>query len=224
MLFKEIDRQKSQLLWGDGVTIPSVAPALTMSEKEFREKCMSSFDAFSKYSEYDLDWRFASALYFRILPLSGKFTLRFAANNGIWRRLSICVIPDFVALRWPSKEGVFPADRFWLKPQRIWLKSLWWYAHLSCQGDDLLSTECCLKNGSTDSIQQLIDRHGLGGFRVELCREIMRRIGDKSLSVPELRKLLKLNTTKVPLVEPLFYVGGVQGYVDSLLQTICLDV
>jgi hypothetical protein len=50
----------------------------------------------------------------------------------------------------------------------------------------------------------------------------MRRIGDESLSVPELRKLLKLNTTKVPLVEPLFYVGGVQGYVDSLLQTIRL--
>jgi hypothetical protein len=223
MLFKEIDRQKCQAIWGDGITVPSVTDALTVSEREFRQKCIVFFNAFSNYKEYDLDWRFASEIYFKMLPLSGSFTLRFAANNDIWRRLSTCVIPDLVALRWPNKEGVFPADRFWLRPQRIWLKSLWWYAHLSYQDGDSLLTESCLKNGNTDSIQQLIDRHGLGGFRVELCREIMGRIGDGSLSVSELRKLLKLNTTKVPLVEPFFHIGGVSGYVDSLLQTIRLS-
>lgn len=171
-------------------------------------------------TEYDVDWPFALELYFNILPLAGAFTLREAADNDLWRRLTVQVIPDLVETRWPPKNGIHSKDHFWAKPQRNWLKSLWWYAHLSCQSDDRSLTKSCLVLGSTDSIQHIVERPGPGGFRVDLCRELMRRVGNKSINVGRLKKILKLNTSRVCLVEPELYAGGIVGYVDSLALSI----
>ena len=41
-------------------------------------------------------------------------------NNGMWRYLSICVIPDIVAKRW----GIDNHDRYWKKHQQSLAKDL----------------------------------------------------------------------------------------------------
>jgi hypothetical protein len=220
MNIKGLGRRNCEEIWGDGSVAPSVAGDLTTDESHIREASRVFLDRLSGATEYDLDWQFALELYFNILPLAGAFTLRDAADNDLWRRLAVQVMPDLVERRWPAKDGIHSKDHFWSKPQRNWLKSLWWYVHLSCQDCDRASTAACLIKGSTDSIQHIVERPGPGGFRVNLCRELMKRIGDCTLDTSRLKKVLKLNTSRVCLIEPELYADGVIGYVDSLVQSI----
>ena len=88
------------------------------------------------------------------------FNLRAAANDDFWRYLSIKVIPDVVAERW----GYENESHYWSKPARIWLRSIWWYVHLSWQGDmqttaKVLEASCF----TTDSILNLEERTGRKG-------------------------------------------------------------
>lgn len=220
MNIKSLDRNTAAKIWGDGTNLPNKASDLTEDEKGIRKSCGIVLQKLDEYSEYDLDWRFACDVYFDILPLKSGFTIRQASNDDIWRRLSIAVIPDFTARRWPIKNGRFQADHFWIKPQRIWLKCLWWYAHLCCQSADRNATEKCMQRGNTDVIQNIVERPGPGGFRVDLCREIMKRLGDDSLRSKDLRRVLKFNTSTILLVEPELWENGVPGYVDYLIQSI----
>jgi len=220
MNIKKLGRKSCEEIWGDGSVLPAVDGDLTADENHIRESCRVFLDGIRGASEYDVDWPFALELYFNILPLAGTFTLREAADNDVWRRLAVQVMPDLVERRWQSNNGIHAKDHFWAKPQRSWLKSLWWYAHLSCQNDDRALSEKCVLLGNTDSIQHIVERPGPGGFRVDLCRELMRRIGNRSINVSKLKKVLKLNTSRVCLVEPELYAGGIAGYVDSLVQSI----
>ncbi|MDC0322702.1 DUF6339 family protein [Verrucomicrobiales bacterium] len=164
-----------------------------------------------------LDNALGLQLYDSILSLDNGFTLRQAADNGVWRRLALQVVPEHVRSRWPEKNGSQREQYFWKGSSRLWMKSIWWYCHLSWQGDRE-STADVLENGTTDTRSALVERPGPGGFRVELCREIMKRLAD----IPNedaFRKIMKLNTAKVRLVEPEFYRGETAGYVDNLLKT-----
>lgn len=214
----------SEALWGDGTRLPEIdLEDFTVDEKNFREKCEHFFQGNQSLESYDLDVSFSLELYFDILDLS-KFSLRQAADNSIWNRLAVQVVPDFVVKRWPPLGGIYPKDHFWAKPQRNWLKSLWWYVHLSLQHTNGTSnrdeTKITLLNGSTDSIQAVVERPGPGGFRVDFCREVMGRLGKHEIDVNMLKKIMKLNTAKVCLVEPSLYGCGVVGYVDSLIVAI----
>jgi len=220
MNIKRLGRHECEELWGDGTTLPPLATDITAEESSIREACVNFLSSNIGLAEYSMDASFALELYFGILSFKDGFTLRMAADNSLWRRLAVQVMPDLVEKRWPAKSGIHSKDHFWAKTQRNWLKSLWWYAHLSCQGNDRALTEACILKGSTDSIQHIVERPGPGGFRVELCREFMKRIGNGSINVAKLKKLLKLNTSRVCLVEPELYAGGIIGYVDSLIQSV----
>lgn len=214
----------SEALWGDGTRLPVIDLGdFTVDERSFREKCEHFFQGNQSLESYDLDVSFSLELYFHILDLT-NFSLRQAADNSIWNRLAVQVVPDFVVKRWPPLGGIYPKDHFWAKPQRNWLKSLWWYVHLSLQHSNGTSnrdeTKITLLNGSTDSIQAIVERPGPGGFRVDFCREVMGRLGKREIDVNKLKKIMKLNTAKVCLVEPALYGGGVVGYVDSLIAAI----
>lgn len=214
----------SEALWGDGTRLPEIdLNDFTVYEKSFRVKCEHFFHGNQSLESYDLDVSFSLELYFDILDLT-NFSLRQAADNSIWNRLAVQVVPDFVVKRWPPLGGIYPKDHFWAKPQRNWLKSLWWYVHLSLQHTNGTSnrdeTKITLLNGSTDSIQAIVERPGPGGFRVDFCREVMGRLGKHEIDVNKLKKIMKLNTAKVCLVEPALYGGGVVGYVDSLIVAI----
>ncbi len=214
----------SEALWGDGTRLPVIdLEEFTVDERSFREKCEHFFQGNQSLESYDLDVNFSLELYFDILDLT-NFSLRQAADNSIWTRLALQVVPDFVVNRWPPLGGIYPKDHFWAKPQRNWLKSLWWYVHLSLQHTNGTpnrdKTKITLLNGSTDSIQAIVERPGPGGFRVDFCREVMGRLGKREIDVNKLKKIMKLNTAKVCLVEPALYGGGVAGYVDSLIVAL----
>jgi hypothetical protein len=224
MEIRRLDRRKCSELWGDGRRhpIPDLQE-LTADEARIREKCLEAFSRYSELAGYKLDAAFAADMYFEILRFESGFTLRLAADDRVWRRLSVQVLPDFVAQRWGiGDDGAFPRDHFWFKPQRIWLKCLWWYCHLARQTDKDSTVEV-LNRGSTDAIQAIVERPGSGGFRVDLSREIMKRLADKDFSVETLKRIMKLNTAKACLIEPAFFAGGLVGYVDSLIEDLLCE-
>ncbi|UAR97186.1 DUF6339 family protein [Staphylococcus pseudintermedius] len=170
------------------------------------------FDAVNKL-DYKFDLVFGLKVY-EILNEAYGFTNRVASNDDVWRFLSIKIIPDIVHSRQQFKE-----EYFYKKPRRIWLKTIWWYIHLSWQGNQEETFEI-LKNNTTDTIMRLVDRSGIG-YNVELYREIMRQYvnykdNDRSL----FRRILKLNVARVLTVAPELFEDGIKGYVESLYETV----
>ena len=178
--------------------------ALKITDKQISEK----------NNAYQVDLLFGLSLY-DLLNAKYEMNVRLAATEGIWRYLSVCVVPDLVERRYGKEHP----DRFWKKPRRIWLRVLWWYIHLSWQGS-FSSTKEILKENTTDEILQLVDRCGRGGYRVDLYRELMRKNAELNKTVPKsqqlFRKIMVLNTARVQVIEPALTLGGNRGYVDSL--------
>ncbi|KMJ57336.1 hypothetical protein AB685_16955 [Bacillus sp. LL01] len=169
-----------------------------------------------KGNEYKLDVYFGAKLY-EIFNHENGFTVRNASDDGVWRHLSLKVLPDIVHLRWGNNP-----IRFWKESRRIWLKTLWWYIHLSWQGN-IHSTLDILKDNTTDEIVQLIERSGRLGYRVDLYREIMQYFGQLSPDKKKrtdliFRKVMKLNTARVKVIEPALLLGGEAQYVKELFE------
>jgi hypothetical protein len=170
-----------------------------------------------KGSEYKFDLRFGMKLYAYLLEEHG-LTAGQAASDGLWVYLSVKVIPDIVFWRW----GAEAHSRYYAQSRRIWLKTLWWYVHLSWQGN-AASTYKILEHNTTDDIVQLVERSGPLGYRVKLCREIMGYYGSLSLELRSshprlLRRVMKLNTARLAVLEPALYEGEEKEYVKDLFS------
>jgi hypothetical protein len=188
--------------------------------KDIRESLMDYASnlaaALGQYSSYKFDLNFAIKLY-DVLSIQHGLDPRSASDDGIWRYLSIHIIPDLVEQRWGLHEG-----RFWKDSRRIWLKTLWWYIYLSWQGD-LDATFKALQSNTTDEIVQLVERSGPLGYRIELCREIMAYYGQmddqlKKRTNKLFRRVMKLNTARSKVVEPSLGIGGEQAYAKELFK------
>lgn len=156
---------------------------------------------------------------FRVLSAVGM-DIRTAADDGWWRFLSLRVLPDLVKSRW----GSAPPVRFWKGRSRIWLRALWWTVHLTWQGSED-KTRKVLENVTTDTVVQLVERPGKGGFRIDLTRLIFRMRRLRNPSQDQFRAIMKLNTAQIVLKEPMFCVGGLFGYVDSLFADVgCVPI
>lgn len=134
--------------------------------------------------------------------------------DDIWRYLSVKVIPDIVHVRWGLNE-----DRFFRLSRRIYLKQIWWYIHLSWNTNKEKTFEI-LKNNTTDTILNLVERPGLG-YHIEMYREIMRyysTIEDSSRDI--LRRVMVLNTARLKTISPELVDGGITGYVDKLFKDV----
>lgn len=179
------------------------------------EKEIFLMDNLNKINSYNFDLHIGLILY-RILKEFCGFSERLAAKNELWRYISLEVLPDLVYERVGINE-----QRYYKGTRRIWLKSVWWYIHLSWQGTEE-ETFNTLKDFTSDEILQLLDRSGSGGYRVELTREIMRQYKEYSSSrVPLLfRRVLKLNTARLKMVEPSLVGGGIEQYVNDLFVYI----
>lgn len=171
-----------------------------------------------KINSYAFDLRMGLVLY-NLLNDDYKFNERLAAQDEIWRYLSLEVFPDLVYERFGVND-----QRFYKGTRRIWIKSIWWYIHLSWQGTEE-ETFKTLKDNTSDHILQLLDRSGSGGYRVELTRELMRQYKVNSSSkVPELfRRVLKLNTARTNTIEPALVEGGIRTYVTDLYNYFLSD-
>ncbi|WP_244325205.1 hypothetical protein [Dolosigranulum pigrum] len=163
--------------------------------------------------KYLFDLNFGLALY-KIMNEIAQFSVREATNDDIWRFVSVKVIPDIVHARWGLNK-----DRYYHLNRRIWLKQLWWYIHLSWRGS-VAETKEILKDNTTDTIMNLVERPGLG-YNIDLYRELMKQyanIGDSSRQV--LRQVMILNTARMKNISPELTPGGIEGYISSLFETV----
>lgn len=177
--------------------------------------------------DYYIDVHIGILLYDYLWHQPG-FNLRAAANDDFWRYLSVKVVPDVVAERW----GKDNESHYWSKPARIWLRTIWWYVHLSWQGD-MITTAKVLEAPcfSTDSILNLEERTGRKGTFISVYRYIMYYFSHipqpvledfnkktKSQQDDLFRVVMRLNTAKVMVVDPALYLGGEKEYVRALFM------
>lgn len=163
--------------------------------------------------DYKFDLLYGIKIY-TILNETRGFTKRVASDDSVWMFLSIRVIPDVVHARWGLNE-----DHYYKMTRRIWLKTIWWYIHLSWINDES-DTFKLLENNNTDTILQLVERPGIG-YYVDLYREIMYQYPlHKNASRDLFRKVLKLNTAKLITVTPELVDGGIPSYVNDLYKEV----
>lgn len=166
---------------------------------------------------YDIDLHTGLAIY-ELLNEDFGFNERLAAQDDIWRYISIVIIPDIIYRRHGLKSG-----RYYEHPRRIWLKSMWWYIHLSWQGSKQTTFEV-LENNTTDTIAQLVERTGLNGYRVNFTRELMVEFYKEYNDLPGtqrtslFRRVLKLSTARTKIIEPSLVEGGINIYVKGLFE------
>lgn len=185
---------------------------ISARDKVFDE---NSFDTSEKLG-YDFDLTFGLEIYDILISQYG-FKIRNAANDELWRFLQLEVIPDIVFSRWELNP-----ERFYKTNRRIWLKTLWWYIHLSWNIDKENTYEL-LKNNTTDTIMQLVERPGLG-YNIELYREIMKRYGQLDDATNEsrmlFRRVLIMNTARYTVISPELFEGGIQAYVNRIFKDV----
>lgn len=190
--------------------------------RPLRNELMESFVEIDTPSKYRTDCEFGMKLY-SILEKYG-FTVRDAADDDTWRFLSMRVVPDIVAERWGKTAEI----RYFKNGLRIWLKTIWWYVHLSINGDMEMTARILEKN-STDQILQLVDRVGKKGYYIEVYRKIMyyfwiARSKNSAIGDGEFRKVMVLHTALCRSVEPGFYPGGAEGYVRMIYRRLGIDI
>jgi hypothetical protein len=194
-----------------------VASSMAPEYAKLREQLLEAIPRFDNQENlgagmYDVA---AGLAVYRILGAAG-LDVRSAADDGVWRFLSLKVVPDLVAGRWAK----VPEERFWRGRSRIWLRTIWWLVHLTWQESED-RTRAVLADVTTDTIVQLVERPGRGGFRIELIRALFRERSVRKPSQQQFRALMKLNTARVIMTEPMFCVGGIDGYVRDLHTHVC---
>ncbi len=234
MIIKTLNRSEAQVAMNDWLANYPKLPQVEGDYVKIRNEIQVFFkrvtDECSKdiaKKDYYIDVHMGILLYDYLWKQPG-FNLRAAANDDFWRYLSIKVVPDIVAERW----GKDNESHYWSKPARIWLRSIWWYVHLSWQGDmtttaQVLEAPCF----NTDSILNLEERTGRNGTFINVYRYIMyyySRIPSDVLSEYDkktktqsdglFRIVMKLNTAKSVVVDPALYLGGEREYVRSLFM------
>lgn len=199
-----------------------ISESLPFFYKSIRSSILDAYNvAFQKYNRdktggYRVDLEFGLNVY-EFLTKEKNMTPVDAANDDIWRYIQMKIVPDLVMKRWKPKDKNVNDIRFWKDSRRIWIKSLWWYVHLSYQGN-IDDTRKILINNTTDEISQLVERPG-SGYRVNLCRAIMKRYSESPKHHHNLlRNIMKLNTVKCVTLEPLLFESGIDGYTEELFK------
>ena len=169
----------------------------------------------NKNVAYDFDLSFGVKIFEFFHEGEYAMNEREASNDSIWRYIQVEVIPDLMAARW----GKSNTDRFYNVSRRLYLKILWWYVFLSWTGD-IDETKELLKDNTTDTIAQLVERSGLNGYKIELYRSIMKQKYEKKINPIEFRKLLVLNSARSKVVNPYLVKGGIDSYVNNLIKDI----
>ncbi|MBQ9229909.1 MAG: hypothetical protein IJ190_01890 [Prevotella sp.] len=177
----------------------------------------------SGYKDYQLDYRF-SLLFYNYFHRKEWMTDRIAADYEFWSYIALIVIPDLVFDRFGAED-----DRhYYAKGLRIWPYTLYWYAHLSWQGDIeptnkiLSSSRCC-----SDTILNLVERPGRNGTYIDLYRSIMYHFVNcnptKAVdNIKLFRSIMKLALAKPQVIDPDLCSGGASEYAKEIVQE-CVD-
>lgn len=140
----------------------------------------------------------------------------------LWRYLSCKVFPDITYMRYPKpaqNDIRVNQKRFYSHPRRIWLKTLWWYVHLSWQGSKE-ATYMVLKSFGTDTISDFIERPGKG-YRLGLFRELIKAYSHVEKKSSNLFNIIATqNRVNCTTVEPALTSNGEAGYVSRLFSQL----
>lgn len=185
---------------------------------QIRRDLLEIHNKYEGLKDYKYDLEFGLSIY-EYFNSKNWFNENVASNYGFWRYLCIKVVPDIIVKR----HGLVAAY-YYEKNVRIYLSTLWWYIHMSYQGD-MVSTKECLESLNTDYILQLVERPGREGTYIEISREMMKRISklpkeelNKKIGNANLfRRILIQNTAKVNNFN-LLLENDSQGYVENILQ------
>lgn len=201
------------------------ASAFDSSYENFRRELLAVFNSTLIETRgkmtYLLDLKVGIKLY-QLMPLGENFSIIQANDDDIWRYISVKVMPDITYLRYPNPEkGSIRINqkRFYSHTRRIWLKTLWWYIHLSWQGNANDTFEA-LKDNGVDNINKLIETPGRG-YRLQLFRSmILEYYKTRPHKVKDFAAFTKLNNAKCVSVEPELTYGGVAAYAKKLLEEV----
>lgn len=174
----------------------------------------------STKKKYPVDLNVGLALYEYLINVDQEkinFSNREASDEKFWIYLHARVIPDIIADRWDIEEQ---HSHIYSRKNRIWLMNLWWYVHITWQGNRE-DTYLFLERFSSDTILQLVERNG-GGYDLELYQEIMNTLSRKSQNDDSIqmlfRRVMTLNTSFTRTITPALYNGGIPAYVEMLFQ------
>ncbi len=195
------------------------------SYSTFREALLDAFKKALAETDgkmtYLLDLRVGICLY-QLMPIGKDFSVISANDDDIWRYISVKVMPDITYLRYPdpAKGDIrINSKRFFRGTRRIWLKTLWWYIHLSWQGS-AEKTFAVLKDNATDNINKLIETPGKG-YRLNLYRNIIREYSETAPhKAKDFAAITKLNNAKCISVEPDLVHGGERAYAKQLVAEV----
>ena len=192
------------------------------SYSALRKSIIDTYKQYKDAGDYERDIRVGLRLYKELDPKT-VFTTIAANDDNIWRYLSCVVFPDITYLRYkPSTTDIneghrLNAKRFYSHTRRIWLKTLWWYIHLSWQGSEDKTYKAICGLG-TDTISDLIERPGKG-YRLPLYRSLMKeyaKVGNKNSDL--FNRIQKQNLVNCRSVEPALTEGAEGGYIKRLIQ------
>ena len=192
------------------------------SYSELRKSIIDTYMQYRNDSDYEIDMRVGLCLYKELSPNKG-FSTVMANDDDIWRYLSCIVFPDITYMRYPpSKTDIneghrLNTKRLYAHTRRIWLKTLWWYIHLSWQGTEAQTYEV-IKDFGTDTISDFIERPGKG-YRLPLFRTMMReyaKVENKSAGL--FNRIQKQNLVYCRSVEPALTDGAEAGYIKRLIN------
>lgn len=185
-------------------------PDLPSELVELREVVLTAQSRVVKSGEIAQDRAVGLALYWAMGP--ERMSMRAAADDAVWRYLSLDVFPDAVRKRNPAASD----EWFWNSKWRIWLKRIWWMTHLSWQGD-FASTKAALQHWTTDTVAQFVERPGRG-FRVLLWRGIAAATARRRIDESHFRRAMKLNTALLATFDPTVDPQLVEPYVEQLFK------
>lgn len=196
------------------------------SYENLRSVVLEAYKNSKNISDYEVDIRVGLCLYENLRSKDG-FTNVVANDDDVWRYLECIVFPDITYKRYPPTKKDLEAGhrlntkRFYSHTRRIWLKTLWWYVHLSWQGSET-ATYDVLKNFGSDTISDLYERPGKG-YRLELYRELMKQYSEvKNKSTSLFNEIQKRNLVNCRTVEPALTDGAEKGYVSRLLDELSI--
>ncbi len=182
-----------------------------------RERIVKAYQDSLSGGGYAVDLSVGLCLY-EELSLKNGFTNVIANDDDVWRYISCKVFPDITYMRYPKggKDDIrINKKRFYSHTRRIWLKTLWWYIHLSWQGNRR-ATYDVLKGFGTDTISDFIERPGKG-YRLKLFRDLIKaysKVDNKSADT--FNRIQKQNLVNCTTVEPTLTENAEIGYINQL--------
>ena len=233
MIWKEMNKSIAQYIYNDKILVDKNYIGDNDSDyQKLRNGILEAYkatllelnipngDVSNNTKKYQFDTIFGIKLYKFLCSkeIGINMGIREASNDNIWIYIQINVVPEIIISRW----GEDNRQRMFGQPNRLYLKVLWWYIHLSLVNNSLSETKKVLLNvsNSTDTIVQLVERTGQKGYRINLYRTIMKLKVKYELEKDDFRKLMKLNSARVKTIDPYLYKGGIEGYVESLIKEL----